>query len=788
MNTPDIAQFGLIAWLQNNRITLPLKGVEARFDVRGDLVSVELCQIYHQDRAQPLDVLYSFPLPGGAAVYRCEMVVNDRVIAAKVMAVEQARAVAAEKKAAGHRTALMESVRENLFELALGNLAPGDTVVIRMAWFQTLDSMGSEREFRIPFTPGVRYIPGTPLLRRNTGKGTADDTDQVPDASRLTPPRMDSFHPDAAWISIEGRIALEGVDAARIASPTHTLILRESEGVSTARLGDAASVPDRDFVLQMPVAAAFALTPVAWVAEENGERHALVRIIAPDTTPATDTAHDVYFLVDRSGSMGGPNWAATCRAFRAFLGNLAPQDRVWVTFFEDTFRDLAEKPLTPSAILAEPVVQKLEEWAVGGGTELLPALRHVLGSVEKHSPERRAVIVLITDGQVGNEQTIIETMKPLPHLRVFCYGIDTAVNDAFLRRLAAQQRGACCLATPQENMEGKVAGLAARLRHPVLTDLQPPEGWELPADGIPDLHAGECLTVSLRARAGEEVSSPAFSAKDGTGAPVVLTCPARVVTDPAISRLWAKQRIEYLLEKNDTAAAVQLSESANIVCRATAFIAWDESERLALSGPNLQVYQPAMEAGGKVTMYLKASHSPMALDHDDSLQFCLDEPGGPYAAPPPMAAPGRRPAEPPRPFYAAHQPDADITQGFGHLHEESSPAPLLAGGGGRPRRMQIPDETQGPLISGSTPPGWREKLRALTSIKLPETVLSILEVWSVSDAAQAPERRELLERLALLLEVHSEPGEALLAWIKQNVEAGFWPSLLTTLNRDVWNL
>ncbi len=784
MNTPSHSPFGLIAYLQNNRITLPLKGVEARFDVRGDLVSVELCQIYHQDRAQPLDVLYTFPLPGGAAVYRCEMVVNDRVIAAKVMAVEQARAVAAEKKAAGHRTALMESVRDNLFELALGNLAPGDTVVIRIAWFQTLDAAGSGREFRIPFTPGVRYIPGAPLLRRNSGKGTADDTDQVPDASRLTPPRMDAFHPDAAWISIEGRIALEGVDAARIASPTHTLMLRESDGISTARLGDVASVPDRDFVLQLPVAPAFALTPVAWVAEENGERHALVRIIAPDTAPATDTAHDVYFLVDRSGSMGGHNWAATCRALRAFLSNLAPQDRVWVTFFEDTFRDLAEKPLPPAAILAEPVVQKLEEWLVGGGTELLPALHHVIAAVDKHSLDRRAVIVLITDGQVGNEPAIIQTMKARPELRVFCYGIDTAVNDAFLRRLAAQQRGACCLATPQENMEGKVAGLAARLRHPVLTDLQPPDGWELPADGIPDLHAGECLTVSLRALAGGAASSPVFSAKDGTGAPVVLTCPARAVTDPAISRLWAKQRIEHLLEKNDTAAAVQLSERTNIVCRATAFIAWDESERLAVSGPNLEVYQPAMEFGGKVTHYMKVSSSMRALDHEDDDVCYVD----PCAALPPMPSLRRMAESSYEHFHCDSQPAADITQGFGHLHEGPAPAPLLAGGGGNYGRRKIPDESHAPLIGRSAPPSWREKLRALTSIKLPETVLSILEVWSVSDAAWAPERRELLERLALLLEVHSEPGEALLAWIKQNVQAGFWPSLLTTLNRDVWNL
>ena len=771
MNSP-LPSFGLIAWLENNRITLPLKAVEASFDVRGDLVSVELCQIYHQDRAQPLDVLYTFPLPGGAAVYRCEMVVNDRVIVAKVMAVEQARAVAAEKKAAGHRTALMESVRDNLFELALGNLVPGDTVVIRMAWFQSLDTMGSERSFRIPFTPGVRYIPGTPLLRRSTGKGTNDDTDQVPDASRLTPPRMDGFHPDAAWVSIEGRIALEGVDAARMASPTHTLVLRESNGVSTARLGDSAAVPDRDFVLHLPVPVSAALTPVAWLTEDNGERHALVRIIAPDTTPATQSPRDVYFLVDRSGSMAGDNWNATCRAFRAFLGNLAPQDRVWVTFFETSFRDLAENPLPPSAILAEPVVQKLEEWPVGGGTELLPALQHVVAATQKHSLERKAVIVIITDGQVGNEQTIIETMKPLPHLRVFCYGIDVAVNDAFLRRLSAQQRGACCLATPGENMEGKVAGLAARLRHPVLTDLQPPDGWELPAEGIPDLHAGECLTVSLRAPFGEGVPALSFPARDGNGTPVSLTCPARHVTDPAIARLWAKQRVEYLLESNDTAAAVHLSERANIVCRATAFIAWDEAERLAVTGPNLEVYQPAMEVAcgpgivcappnGPLRVMEKRARKgfiiPESLMRDrqpDFLRECED------SSPPPSS-----------PFFApAPSPPED------HIFLSPRREPECYFEARVTEYHALP-------ITEDIPPVWRGKLSALTNITIPESLLDLLEQWSLADPSLSAKRAEMLEQFAGHLAAVVEPEGALLEWIEQNLDLPFRRTALLRATR-----
>ena len=72
----------------------------------------------------------------------------------------------------------------------LGNTVPGDHIVIRFAYFQMLFRLGEGLSLRIPFCPGIRYIPGKPLLRKNRGLGTVDDTDQVPDASRITPPRI----------------------------------------------------------------------------------------------------------------------------------------------------------------------------------------------------------------------------------------------------------------------------------------------------------------------------------------------------------------------------------------------------------------------------------------------------------------------------------------------------------------------------------------------------------------------------------------------------------------------
>ena len=201
---------------------------------------------------------------------------------------------------------------------------------------------------------------------------------------------------------------------------------------------------------------------------------------------AKEYAQNVYFLIDRSGSMAGKKWVQACEAFRAFLRTLEPQDRAWVTFFETRYQDLAEKPLPPGALLSEPAVQSLDRIGTGDGTELLPALKHVLGAIHRHSNHRNTAIVLITDGQVGNEATILQRLGSYASLRVHVFGIDATINDGFLNKLAAQHHGTSCLLAPTDDIVGAVARLGDRLRRPVLTDIQAPKGWEVAGAALPD--------------------------------------------------------------------------------------------------------------------------------------------------------------------------------------------------------------------------------------------------------------------------------------------------------------
>jgi Ca-activated chloride channel family protein len=584
------SDFGLVAWLENTRVALPLKGVECNFQVTGTIACVELDQIYHQNTNRPLDCTYTFPLPAAAAVYRCELQANGRVIRAKVEDRENAKRIFREQKAAGHRTALVERERANLFTLSLGNVQPGDVIVVRLAWFQPLDRSSDGLRLLIPTCPGVRYIPGQPLLRSPSGLGTSDDTDQVPDASRITPPRIDALHPDAAYLSIAGRLSSADVEPGSASSPSHPVCLREAHGVIAVELFGRDAVPDRDFVLGWKEPTGKELTPQSWRWTERGETYAVVQLRAPESVKVADGfPQDFYFLIDRSGSMAGRKWDRTCDALHAFVGLLGAADRVSITLFASDYRDFSEAPMPAPRVTADRGFQGMRSLGADGGTELLPAVTHVLQQIATHSTGKRTTVVLITDGEVGNDQAIVNAFRQAPQIRVHTFGIDTTVNDAFLKSLARQQGGGCWLQTPDDDITGTIAALGDRLRRPVLTELSVCGGWEASRSTWPDLHAREIVTIALRGNASRPLE---ITGRLPDGRMHCFDVELGRSGSEAVKLLWANERIATLIESGRRQEAIALAKQHNLICDGTAFIAWDEAERIQVA--QQEIVQPCL--------------------------------------------------------------------------------------------------------------------------------------------------------------------------------------------------
>src|SRR6185312_6931476 len=128
--------------------------------------------------------------------------------------------------------------------------------------------------------------------------------------------------------------------------------------------------------------------------------------------------------------------------------------------------------------------------------------QRAVGVLGKCSPEHDRVLVLATDGQVGNEDQILRGLGlQLAGIRVFTVGIDRAVNEGFLQRLAAAGGGAYELVESEQRLDEAMDRLHRRVGTPVLTGLRL-EGAGLKLDPasvaptrLPDLFAGAPVVI-----------------------------------------------------------------------------------------------------------------------------------------------------------------------------------------------------------------------------------------------------------------------------------------------------
>lgn len=586
-NQSRTVEGGLIGWLESTRVRLPLKAIHVSFMVRGCLAEVCVKQIFHQENPRPVDCQYQFPLPADGVVFGCEIRIGDRNLVAQVRERNQAVRLAEQHKEAGHRTLLVESERANLFSMELGNLQFQDVVEVSLHYMQPLRRVGKEWSLEVPLTPGVRYIPGQALARRQWGHGTHPDTTAVADASRVSPIRIDEFHPDAAWFDLEGFLDSDLVQAGTLRSASH--------GIETEMRGDDTRVvlrrcdefPDRDWVVRWVEPESERGRSRLWMEDRKGREYGLIELRAP-VSAAQQRAEpmDLYFLLDASGSMTGLKWEKAVQAVRAAVGLLGREDRMNLYRFSSQHARCLRVPGGRDTLLESDQYESLLTAMPSGGTELFPALQAVLKDAAVESRGRRHAIVLITDGQVGNEPQVLKWLRERRLPPIHSFGIDLATNDGFLVPLAEISGGSFHSLRPQDDIADIIINTSGVFAAPEVSGLQVSDGWELGAPAIPDVYRGQVRYLSVRRKVGGTIPL-ALTGRDSSGRTVNIEMEIRRAISE-LPHLWFyQQRLNSAMSRTDVDEAIACSIAANILCPFTAFVTWDERERVERASTTL---------------------------------------------------------------------------------------------------------------------------------------------------------------------------------------------------------
>ncbi|MFN0016753.1 MAG: VIT domain-containing protein [Pirellulaceae bacterium] len=652
----DEAGFGALV---SSRGALPLAAMTVRANLCGLTAEVLLEQTFVNTTGEPIEATYLFPLPDRAAVTAFRMKVGERVIEGELKERAAARREYDEALVSGYRAAIAEENRPDVFGMRVGNLLPGDVAVVSLTLVGPLLYEEGEATFRFPLVVAPRYIPGTPLSGPSVGPGTVLDTTAVPDASLITPPVLLPGFPNPVKLELSAVVEPGGLKIGQIRSSLHAVVEQGDEQDRRSVRIQPGERLNRDFILRMAVEETSLHASVVLRPDAKGDEGTfLLTLVPPQSTVQKQRPRDVVLLLDRSGSMQGWKMVAARRAAARIIDTLLPQDRFDVLAFDET----VESPNGKEAALVAATdrnrfraVEFLSRLDARGGTELAQPLAQAVASLSAGDPGRDRVLVLVTDGQVGNEDQLLATLgAKAREMRVFTLGIDQAVNAGFLQRLACLGGGACDLVESEDRLDEVLTKIHHRIGTPLLSGVQLESGELKLQDGslsparLPDLFPGVPLTVMGRYQ-GKANGSVEIRARDGLGQEWSQKIGAISSNAAPLAPLWARGHIRDLedqyasmdrakesLEKRIIATSLRFS----VLSRFTAFVAVDRSLVVNACGEQQKLIQPVempegWEKGARLVRKSMASFAAGAVFCDaemdqDSMAFSMPTQGYDY--------------------------------------------------------------------------------------------------------------------------------------------------------------
>jgi Ca-activated chloride channel homolog len=571
--------------------SIPLVHTEVTLDVRGLAAAATVTQQYVNSGTDPVEAVYVFPLPHDSAVYDLEIRIGNRLIRSTIREREEAKRVYESAKSEGKRAAPVEEERPNIFTASVANLMPGDHIDVRLRYVQPLRWEDGRIRLVFPMVVGPRYIPGAYAVS-HTGTGWAVDTDAVPEASRVTPPVRNPDSRPGHDISLSVDLD-SGFEFGSINSVSHAITVRRlPDGHRHVELASGATIPNKDFVLEVQQAESTQPKTTLFLSPDpaSGETYFLLSAFPPTMQPVKRVPVEMLYMIDVSGSMGGTSITQAREALLQALDRLGPSDRFGILAFNHAYHEFAFAPLTATSenlAAARRFVQDLE---AGGGTEMLPALLHVMQKPE--TPGYLRHIILLTDGDLGNEEQIFAALHVhLGGARLYTVAIGSSPNFFLATKMAQFGRGTFTHIADIGEIREQMGRLLGTIESPVLTDVKLTfEGVEV-ADVYPQrppdlflrqplllygrISQGHSGRLRLNARAGDQPYEANFAFDTSTAS-----------FHPGITTLWARQRVEDLIDQwrlsdEDARAGIRATLIAHairyrLVTRFTSLVAVEE--------------------------------------------------------------------------------------------------------------------------------------------------------------------------------------------------------------------
>ncbi|KAF4081061.1 hypothetical protein AMELA_G00157220 [Ameiurus melas] len=148
--------------LTNQNAPVPLKHIEVDLQVQGHVATVTSTLQYINEEEHPLEAVFVFPMPSGAALCHFSAKIADQEIVAEVQEKQEAREQYDDAVSSGQQAFLLEESEESVdvFKMSVGSLPPGQSAAVTFIYITELSVQADHSlQFCLPAVLNPRYTP-----------------------------------------------------------------------------------------------------------------------------------------------------------------------------------------------------------------------------------------------------------------------------------------------------------------------------------------------------------------------------------------------------------------------------------------------------------------------------------------------------------------------------------------------------------------------------------------------------------------------------------------------------
>jgi len=552
---------------------IPLKSSITEANIAGTIAHVRVTQVYQNKGAEPIEAKYMFPLSTQAAVHKMHMIVDDRLVVAKIFEKQEAKKVYDTAIEEGKRAAKLEQHRPNVFQMNVGNIMPGDEITIDIYYTEMLVPVNGEYQFVAPAVVGPRFTGESAETEGSfampyTAKGIAD-----------------SFDFDIS-VRLNAGMIIQHVNSA-----SHEIIV-EYPDAKTAEIvlsQENKNPSNRDFIMKYNLRGNQIQTGL--LLYEGEEENFFSFQMEPNKNVVLDDipSREYLFIVDVSGSMNGYPLEVSRTLMRNLLCGLRMTDTFNVQLFASSSTMFSAVPVEINEQNIEAAIRFLSEGQGGGGTQLLSALHTAYKLPRKDMGIARSMVV-ITDGYVSVEKEAFELIRNnLDQASVFTFGIGSSVNRYLVEGMAKVSNSESFIATTSEEAAEVAKDFANYIATPLLTRVKIEskgfDMYDLAQKSIPDVFAARPIVVhgKYKGKAEGKIIVTGYQGKKRFRQVYNVTDGQLSKQNKALGYLWARKRIgelddyKKLFNEDVKAEVVALGLKYNLLTNYTSFVAVDEA-------------------------------------------------------------------------------------------------------------------------------------------------------------------------------------------------------------------